>query len=72
LACDEPFTTAGNNLALGFRKVLRDGVGLDGTEREDVGALIEAFLKMHAEFYNKEEYGSLLTGLIVGILRKLD
>jgi Est1 DNA/RNA binding domain len=72
LACDEPFATAGNNLALGFRKVLRDGVGLAGFEREDVGALIEAFLKMHAEFYNKEEYDTSLTGLTVGILRKPD
>jgi hypothetical protein len=56
LACDEPFATAGNNLALGFRKVLRDGVGVDGVEREDVGALIEAFLRLHAEFYNQQEY----------------
>ena len=56
LACDEPFATAGNNLALGFRKVLRDGVGVDGVEREDVGNLIEAFLRMHAEFYNGNEY----------------
>ena len=55
LACDEPFATAGNNLALGFRKVLRDGVGVDGVEREDVGNLIEAFLRMHAEFYNGNE-----------------
>lgn len=59
LACDEPFATAGNNLGLGFRKVLRDGVGLDGGEREDVGALIEAFLKMHAKFFNNEGYHAL-------------
>jgi hypothetical protein len=56
LACDEPFTTAGNNLGLGFRKILRDGVGLDGGEREDVASLIESFLKMHAEFFNNEGY----------------
>ena len=55
LACEEPFATAGNNLALGFRKVLRDGVGVDRVEREDVGALIEAFLRMHAEFYDGSE-----------------
>lgn len=64
LACEESFATAGNNLALGFKKVLRDGVGVDGVEREDVGILIEAFLKMHAEFYNQQEY---LPGIVHGV-----
>ena len=58
VACDEPFGTARNNLDVGFKKVLRDGVGLDGVEREDVGNLIEAFLRMHAEFYRLNETGS--------------
>ena len=62
LACDEPFPTAANNLSLGFRKVLRDGVGVGGVEREDVGELIEAFLKMHALFYNQQEYVNCLIG----------
>jgi len=66
LACDEPFATAGNNLALGFRKVLRDGVGVGGVEREDVGELMGAFLKMHALFYNQQEYLSIHSRLIVG------
>jgi len=64
LACDEPFATAGNNLALGFRKVLRDGVGVDGVEREDVGTLIEAFLRMHAQFYNQQEYAINISRLM--------
>jgi hypothetical protein len=56
-------------LALGFRKVLRDGVGVDGVQREDVGNLIEAFLKMHAEFYNGNEYTTIREWeLIVGCL----
>lgn len=71
LACGEPFATAGNNLALGFRKVLRDGVGVDGGEREDVGALIEAFLRMHAEFYNQKEYVLKKTWLMIDHLRIL-
>jgi hypothetical protein len=61
LACDEPFATAGNNLALGFRKVLRDGVGIGGVEREDIGVLVEGFLKMHAGFYNQQGYVALLS-----------
>ena len=58
LACDDPFTTASNNLALGFRKLQRDGVGVDGVEREDIGALTEAFLKMHAKFFNAEPFNN--------------
>jgi protein SMG7 len=58
LACDEPFLMADRNLNVAFRKVLRDGVGIDGVEREDVGALIEAFLKQHAQFYDQQEYFS--------------
>lgn len=63
LACDEPFITAGNNLALGFRKILRDGVDVDGVEREDVGVLIDAFLRMHAQFYNQQEYCTAMVKL---------
>ena len=55
LACGDPFVTAGNNLALGFRKILRDGVDIDGVEREDVGNFIQVFLKMHADYYNQEK-----------------
>ena len=53
LACDEPFPTAENNLALGFKKVLRDGLGVGGVEREDVSLLAESFLRLHASVYNK-------------------
>jgi Est1 DNA/RNA binding domain len=64
LACDEPFATAGNNVALGFRKVLRDGVGIGGVEREDVGVLVEDFLKMHATFYNQQGYVFCFTNAV--------
>jgi len=62
LACHEPFTTAQNNLTLAFRKVLRDGVDIAGSEREDVGSLISAFLQMHAELYSQQEHVPPLPG----------
>jgi hypothetical protein len=71
LACDEPFPTAGNNLALGFRKVLRDGVDARGVEREDVGALMETFLRMHAQFHNQQEYIASLIELTIDRLMTL-
>ena len=58
LACREKFGTAENNLALGFRKVVKEGVDVGSMEREDVGTLISMFLKMHAEFFNSNEYES--------------
>lgn len=69
LACAEPFPTAGNNLDVGFKKVLRDGVGVDAGEREDVGRLIEAFLRMHAELFRAKTGEMVVDG--EGVVRLL-
>jgi len=58
----EPFPEAGNNLGLGFQKILKAyrsgklGANLVRKEEQQVSELLSLFTRLHAKYFNGKEY----------------